>query len=64
MKNGTLTNLTSGGDGGREVSKITRDYFSKLFTGQGNPMFGVSRYGKENPFYQKKHTDETKSKIS
>lgn len=64
MKNGTLTNLTSGGDGGREVSKITRDYFSKLFTGEGNPMFGVSRYGKENPFYQKKHTYETKSKIS
>ena len=29
-----------------------------------NPMFGIPQYGEDNPFYGKRHTDETKSKIS
>ncbi len=64
IKSGTLSNLTTGGDGGKEVSPLTRKHFSNLFSGEGNPMFGVSRYGNDNPFYNKKHTKETKSKIS
>ncbi len=31
--------------------------------GSENPMFGIHRYGKENPFYGKKHSEETKQKI-
>jgi len=64
LKNGPLSNLTTGGDGGKQVSPLTRKYFSNLFSGMGNPMFGISRYGSDNPFYNKKHTEETKFKIS
>ena len=64
LKSGTLSNLTNGGDGGKGMSPITKDYFSKLFSGSGNPMFGKSRYGIENPFFNKNHSLETKSKIS
>ena len=29
-----------------------------------HPMYGVSRKGEDNPFYGKKHTEETRKKIS
>lgn len=47
---GILRNRTDGGDG---VS---------LF-GIRNGMYGVKRVGESNPFYGKKHTEETKNKI-
>jgi len=31
--------------------------------GYNNPMFGVHRFGKNNPFYGKKHSEESKRKI-
>lgn len=33
-------------------------------TGEQNGMYGVHRFGKENPFYGRKHTEETKEKLS
>ena len=36
---------------------------SELSTGENNGMYGVSRYGEENPFFNKKHTEETKLKL-
>lgn len=32
--------------------------------GENNPMFGVHRFGEENPFFGKIHTEETKRKMS
>lgn len=32
--------------------------------GELNPMYGVRRCGKENPFFGKKHSEETRRKIS
>lgn len=45
-----------------------KEEYSKRFSGNGNPMYGkhpkgISRYGKENPFYRKHHSEETKEKI-
>lgn len=46
-----------------------RKQLSISLSGQNNPMYGthrkgVSRYGSDNPFYGKVHTDETKRKLS
>lgn len=32
--------------------------------GEQNGMYGVHRFGKENPFYGKRHTEETKQRLS
>jgi len=40
---------------------ITR---SKLSSGQNNGMYGVSRFGSDNPFYGKKHTQDVRDKLS
>lgn len=45
-------NLTLGGEGIKGLPK------------ELHGMYGVHRYGKENPFYGKKHTNRTKEKIS
>lgn len=45
---GILRNLTDGGDGA---------------AGEDNPMYESKRFGKLNPFFGKKHTEETKTKI-
>jgi hypothetical protein len=37
---------------------------NEIAKGKNNPMYGVRVFGKNNSFYNKKHTDETKSKIS
>lgn len=33
-------------------------------SGSNNPMYGVHRYGSENPFYGKKHSEESRKKMS
>lgn len=43
-----------------EYSKIN----SELRSGEGNGMWGVDRSGEKNTFYGKKHSEETKRKIS
>ena len=49
---------------GKSMPLKTRELWSKQRTGRGNGMFGVHRFGFENPMYGKKHTEETKVKIS
>jgi len=45
----------------RKISKTMKE--RGISKGQNNPMFGVSRYGKDNPFFGKKHNKETVEKI-
>lgn len=33
-------------------------------SGKKNPMYGVSRFGRDNPFFGKKHSNETKELLS
>lgn len=49
--NGTLANITGGGDGMFDPPKSLRERYSKKFSGSGNP------------FYGKKHTEETRKKL-
>lgn len=49
-------------------TKERREQYSKYFTGENNPMYGkhpkgLSRYGEDNPFFGKKHTEKTRQKI-
>lgn len=41
-----------------------RNEVSEKYSGSGNPMFSVHRYGSLAPMFGKKHSDETKKKIS
>ena len=52
------------GGKGRIVSEETRKKMSVIMKGKNNPMCGVHLYGKDNPFYGKKHSKETLKKIS
>jgi len=36
---------------------------SELSKGENNGMYGRQRFGKDNPFFNKKHTEETKNKL-
>ena len=59
-------NQTKGGDGmnGLSPSEETRKKMSKSRMGENNGMYGVHRYGEDNPFYGRQHTEEAKEKIS
>lgn len=37
---------------------------SKQFSGQNNPMYNSQRFGEKNPFFNKKHSEETRRKMS
>jgi group I intron endonuclease len=37
---------------------------SEKTSGENNPMFGVHRYGEQNPMYGKRHSEESKQKMS
>ena len=63
-------NQTKGGDGklGYVMSKETKQKISASrtgrFTGEDNPNYGNHKLaGKNNPFYGKRHTEETKKKL-
>lgn len=76
---GSLVNLTDGGDGtinpSLETRRIislnsknriwkqeTKDKLSKSKSGENHHMYGIK--GKNNPLYGRKHSQETKNKIS
>jgi len=42
--------------------KNAADIFSKKFSGEGNPMYGVSRYGEQNPMWGKSCSDYCKQR--
>ena len=44
--------------------KIWSEQAKESRKGKNNPMYGVRFMGKDNPFFNKKHTEETKRKIS
>lgn len=55
-------NLTDGGYG-RSGYKMTEEQRLKM-CGCGNPMYGVHRFGEDNPWYGEHHTEESKKKMS
>lgn len=59
-------NLTLGGGGrsGCIVSDVTKKKLSVLNEGKNNRMYGSCRSGKEAPMYGKRHSKETKKKMS
>ena len=61
-------NIESGGNIKKEVSAESRKKNSiahiGLQAGEKNGMYGTHRCGKNNPFYGRKHSEETKQKIS
>lgn len=64
LNTGILINRTNGGEGssGRIVSVETRNKIRENKpdqSGEKNGMFGVRRFGSENPFYGKKQTQES-----
>ena len=64
-------NCTDGGEGasGLVISEEAKEKMSKKAKERykdktNHPMYGVHRYGEENPFYGKSHTDSSKEKMS
>jgi group I intron endonuclease len=64
-------NISSGGEGGREGVPQSEEAKRKVsiankgrLAGEKNHLYGVRKYQKENPFYGKHHTEETKEKLS
>ncbi len=55
-------NLVEGGTVGRNISEEAREHMSEANKGENNPMFG--RIGKDSPWYGRKHTIESKNKMS
>jgi hypothetical protein len=37
---------------------------SESISGENHPMYGISRFGEENPFFGKTHSKETRKKLS
>lgn len=52
----------SEGNKGKYVSQETREKLRKNMLGENNPMYGMC--GELNPFYGKRHTEETRLKLS
>lgn len=57
-------NSDSGGHNNKTLSKEHRMKISIKTKGENNPMYGVYRYGKDNPFYGKKLSEDAKKVIS
>lgn len=66
INQGSLINMTDGGDGvsGLIFSEESKQKLSILNSGRNNCMFGVHRFGKDNPMFGRKHSKKTKEKIS
>lgn len=47
-----------------EVKKKFAETHSKNVSGENHPMYGVHRYGENAPMYGKRHSDETRAKMS
>lgn len=61
-KNQNRTEITA--EEYEEVKLALSDIRKEKFSGENNPMYGVHRYGSENPNYGNRYSDETKQKIS
>jgi hypothetical protein len=49
---------------GKKMSKEFCEHRSEIMKGENNPMHGVDRSGEKNSMFGKKHSEETKKKIS
>lgn len=49
---------------GKKISEKHKEKLSKLFSGEGNPMYGKNKKGTEHPFYGKKHKIESREKMA
>lgn len=49
---------------GKHHTEKTKERLSEIFSGKGNPMYGVHLNGEKNGMYGKKQSEETKRKIS
>jgi group I intron endonuclease len=63
-------NLTDGGEGisgyifsDESKNKLSQSQKKRFENPENHPMYGVHRYGEENPMYGKHHTEETKQII-
>jgi hypothetical protein len=45
------------------MSDETKTKISESMSGTNNPMFGIKKFGKANPFYGKTHNKDTRDKI-
>ncbi|HWY35508.1 MAG TPA: NUMOD3 domain-containing DNA-binding protein [Nitrosopumilaceae archaeon] len=57
-------NLVNGTEGGEETntsinSKENLEQRRKKWSGKNNPQYGIDKFGKNNPFYNKNHSKET-----
>lgn len=48
---------------GKKASEETRQKLSKIFSGSGNPMYGVSISGENHSWWGKNHSEESKIKM-
>jgi len=66
LNEGTLVNMTDGGEGvsGLIFNDESKKKISEANKGKNNPMFGSNRCGKNNPMFGKKHSIETRRKLS
>lgn len=49
---------------GTKLSEETKEKLKEKISGRNNPMYGVSRLGKDNPMWGKNHSNEAKMKMS
>ena len=45
---------------GKKLSEETKNKLSQLNSGKKNKMYGIKRYGKDNPMFGKHHSEEFK----
>lgn len=64
-------NCTDGGEGATGLimsdeakEKLSKKTKERLQDKTNHPMYGIHRYGEDNPFYGKHHTEEAKKKMS
>ena len=49
---------------GTKLSDETKEKLKEKISGKNNPLYGVSRLGKDNPMWGKNHSNEAKMKMS
>lgn len=57
-------NIENGGNSKGKMSEAEKKKRSIIFQGKNNPMYGVKRFGADNPAYGKHWTDERKKEHS
>ena len=69
LKTGTLANMTEGGEGVKDISEDVKIRKNRSLTGlkrteNTKQLISLSKIGENNPMFSKKHSEESKIKIS